>query len=170
MTGSAASWPAGQRLATIPRIEIFTATALAGSLPDASVFKSGRQFAAVLRLEPRQNSSSAKSRLGQISKLGNGYLRKRLVIGATSAPRRARVCGAGQAPGVHALWSASLPASSRWRSPTRPREPHGLCSVMKMFAGAQPPANAMADVSDDAETGPLSRHSDVLSGRHSSID
>ena len=81
---------ASQRLATIPGVGIITATALAASVPDPSVFRSGREFAAFLGLVPRQNSSGGKERLGRISKMGNGYLRKLLVVGATSVIRRAR--------------------------------------------------------------------------------
>ncbi len=80
---------ASQRLATIPGVGLITATALAASVPDPSVFRSGRQFAAYLGLVPRQNSSGGKERLGQISKMGNGYLRRLLVVGATSVIRRA---------------------------------------------------------------------------------
>jgi len=80
---------ASQRLETIPGVGIITATALAASVPDPSVFKSGRQFAAFLGLVPRQNSSGGKDRLGHISKMGNGYLRRLLVVGATSVTRRA---------------------------------------------------------------------------------
>jgi len=81
--------PASQRLETIPGVGVITATALAASVPDPSVFKSGRQFAAFLGLVPRQNSSGGKDRLGHISKMGNGYLRRLLVVGATSVTRRA---------------------------------------------------------------------------------
>jgi len=80
---------ASQRLETIPGIGLITATALAASVPDPAVFKSGRQFAAYLGLVPRQNSSGGKDRLGRISKMGNGYLRRLLVVGATSVTRRA---------------------------------------------------------------------------------
>ena len=80
---------ASQRLETIPGVGIITATALAASVPDPSVFRSGRQFAAYLGLVPRQNSSGGKDRLGHISKMGNGYLRRLLVVGATSVTRRA---------------------------------------------------------------------------------
>ncbi len=80
---------ASQRLETIPGVGIITATALAASVPDPTAFKSGRQFAAYLGLVPRQNSSGGKERLGGISKMGNGYLRKLLVVGATSVVRRA---------------------------------------------------------------------------------
>ncbi len=78
-----------QRLKTIPGVGVITATALAASVPDPGVFKSGRQFAAFLGLVPRQNSSGGKDRLGRISKIGDGYLRRLLVVGATSVVRRA---------------------------------------------------------------------------------
>ena len=81
--------PASQRLETIPGVGIITATALAASVPDPSVFRSGRQFAAWLGLVPRQNSSGGKERLGRVSKMGNGYLRRLLVVGATSVTQRA---------------------------------------------------------------------------------
>jgi len=63
--------------------------ALSDSIPDPSVCKSGRQFAALLGQVPRQNSSGGKDRLGRISKMGDGYLRRLLVVGATSVIRRA---------------------------------------------------------------------------------
>lgn len=78
-----------QRLETIPGVGVITATALSASVPDPSVFKTGRQFAAFLGLVPRQNSSGGKDRLGRISKMGDGYLRRLLVVGATSVIRRA---------------------------------------------------------------------------------
>ncbi len=58
------------------------ATALAASVPDATVFRSGRQLAAYLGPVPRQNSSGGKERLGGISKMGKGTLRRLLVVGA----------------------------------------------------------------------------------------
>lgn len=78
-----------QRLETIPGVGLITATALSASISDPSAFKSGRHFAAFLGLVPRQNSSGGKHRLGRISKMGNGYLRRLLVVGATSVVRRA---------------------------------------------------------------------------------
>ncbi|WP_291843546.1 IS110 family transposase [Maricaulis sp.] len=77
-----------QRLETIPGVGLITATAISASIPDPSVFKTGRQFAAFLGLVPRQNSSGGKERLGRISKMGDGYLRRLLVVGATSVIRR----------------------------------------------------------------------------------
>jgi transposase len=79
-----------RRLSTIPGVGPIGATALAASVTDPGQFRSGRQFAAWLGLTPLQNSSGGKERLGRISKMGDGYLRKLLVIGATSLVRRAR--------------------------------------------------------------------------------
>ena len=79
-----------RRLATIPGIGPIGATALAASVTDPGQFSSGRQFAAWLGLTPLQNSSGGKERLGRISKMGDKYLRKLLVIGATALIRRAR--------------------------------------------------------------------------------
>ena len=71
-----------RRLMTIPGIGPITATAIAASVPDVSGFEGPREFAAYLGLTPRQHSSGGKERLGRISKMGNRYLRKLLVVGA----------------------------------------------------------------------------------------
>lgn len=63
------------------------AAAIAASVPDPSVFQSGRHFAAWLGLVPRQNSSGGKDRLGRITKMGDAYIRRLLVIGATGQVR-----------------------------------------------------------------------------------
>jgi transposase len=81
---------ASRRLETIPGIGFITATALATTVTDARVFRSGRQFAAWLGLVPRQNSSGGKERLGRISKMGDRYLRQLLVVGATAVMRFTR--------------------------------------------------------------------------------
>ena len=54
-------------------------------MPDLSVFRSGRQFAAWLGLVPQQKSSGGKERLGRMV---NRYLRRLLVDGAHSVTRR----------------------------------------------------------------------------------
>ncbi len=79
-----------RRLATIPGIGPVGATALAAAVTDPGQFRSGRQFAAWLGLTPLQSSSGGKERLGRITKMGDKYLRKLLVVGATSLVRRAR--------------------------------------------------------------------------------
>jgi transposase len=58
------------------------ATAIAATVADASVFRSGREFAAWLGLVPRQNSTGGKARLGGISKRGDSYLRRLIVNSA----------------------------------------------------------------------------------------
>jgi transposase len=79
-----------RRLATIPGIGPITASAMAASVPDPNLFNSGRQFAAWLGLTPRAHSSGGKERLAGISKMGDGYLRRLLVVGATAVLRMAR--------------------------------------------------------------------------------
>ena len=79
-----------RRLATIPGIGPIGATALAASVTDPGQFRSGRQFAAWLGLTPLQNSSGGKERFGRISKMGDKYLRRLLVIGATALVRYAK--------------------------------------------------------------------------------
>ena len=70
----------------------------------------GRQFAAFLGLVPRQNSSGGKDRHGRISKMGDSYLRRLLVVGATSVFRRA-----GSNTSATGVWMRSLLE----RKPTR---------------------------------------------------
>lgn len=79
-----------KRLATIPGVGTVCATALAASVTDPHQFRSGRQFAAWLGLTPLQHSSGGKERLGRISKMGDKYLRRLLVVGMTSLVRRAK--------------------------------------------------------------------------------
>src|SRR3974390_3235310 len=67
---------ASRRLATIPGIGPITARAIAASVPDATLFRSGRQFAAWLGLTPKSHSSGGTDRQAGISKQGDGYLRR----------------------------------------------------------------------------------------------
>lgn len=79
-----------QRLATIPGIGPIGASAFAASVPDPQQFRSGRQFAAWLGLTPLQKSSGGTERLGRITKMGDKYLRKLLIVGMTSLVKRAK--------------------------------------------------------------------------------
>ena len=85
-----------RRLATIPGIGPITASAIAAAVPDGSMSRSGRQFAAWLGLTPKAHSSGGKDRQVGISKQGDGYLRKLLVVGATAVMRMARKDAARQ--------------------------------------------------------------------------
>jgi transposase len=87
-----------RRLETIPGIGKITASALAASVSDPSVFRSGRELAAWIGLVPRQNSTGGKQRLGRISKQGDQYLRWLLVAGALSVIRHAKRRGTSQMP------------------------------------------------------------------------
>jgi len=78
------------RLETVPGIGVIGATAITSTVTDPSGFKSGRDFAAWIGLVPRQHSTGGKERLGGISKQGDRYLRRLLVIGATAVVRHAR--------------------------------------------------------------------------------
>ncbi len=87
----------GEVACSMPGVGPITATALAATVPDPTMFRSGREFAAWLGLTPRQNSTGGKDRLGRITKQGDSYLRHLLVIGARNVVRfpkaRSRVGG-----------------------------------------------------------------------------
>jgi transposase len=79
-----------RRLATIPGIGPIIASRLSAMVPDPSIFRSARDFAAWIGLVPRQSSTGGKLRLGGISKRGNGSLRRLLVGGAMAAMFRSK--------------------------------------------------------------------------------
>ena len=99
-----------RRLETIPGVGPIIASALAASITDPEVFKSGRELAAWIGLVPRQNSTGGKQRLGKISKQGDQYLRWLLVAGAMSVVRHAKRRGTANLP-----WLADIIA----RKPTK---------------------------------------------------
>ena len=58
---------------------------------DPTVFRSGRDFAACIWARRRERiSTGGKQKLGPISKQGDRYLRRILIVGAISVLRRAR--------------------------------------------------------------------------------
>lgn len=79
--------PVSRRLASIPGVGPITAMAIASTVPDPSVFRSGREFAAWLGLTPKSHSSGGKDKLGRISKRGDRYIRHLLYVGAGNAIR-----------------------------------------------------------------------------------
>ena len=81
---------ASKRLQTIPGIGVVGATAIAATVSDPTGFRSGRDFAAWIGLVPRQDSTGGKQKLGPISKQGDQYLRRILVVGAHAVLRRAK--------------------------------------------------------------------------------
>jgi len=79
-----------KRLQTIPGIGVIGASTITAVVPDPTVFRSGRDFAAWIGLVPREGSTGGKRKLGPISKQGDRYLRRILVVGACAVLRRAR--------------------------------------------------------------------------------
>ncbi len=110
----ARSCPKAQLLQTIPGVGPLTASAVSASLGDIARFRSARHLAAWLGLTPRQHSTGGKTRLLGISKMGDGYLRRLLVLGATARLHRAR---AGTTP------------ASAWINALLQRKPARLVSV-----------------------------------------
>ncbi len=92
-----------KRLEAIPGVGPLIASALVASIPDPTVFRSGRDMSAWIGLVPKQNSTGGKARLGSITKAGNKYLRKLLVIGALSVIKRAKQVGYTRHPWLVAL-------------------------------------------------------------------
>jgi transposase len=79
-----------RRLTTIPGVGPITASAMVAMVGDPGHFRNGRHFAAWLGLVPKQNGTGGRMRLGRISKMGDRYLRKLLVLGATASLRQAK--------------------------------------------------------------------------------
>jgi transposase len=120
-----------QRLASIPGIGPIIATAIATTVADPKVFRSGREFAAWLGLVPRQNSTGGKTRLGGITKRGNRYLRRLLINGASANLLRSKATKADpwviglrrrRPPLVVAVALANKTARIAWAVMLRQRE------------------------------------------------
>ena len=66
------------------------ASAIVATITDPKAFRSGRDLAAWIGLVPRQDSTGGKQKLGPISKQGDRYLRRILVVGAHAVLKLAR--------------------------------------------------------------------------------
>lgn len=84
MTAAAKLEPRIALLQTIPGIGPITASALVATVGNAKQFRSGRDLAAWLGLTPINKSTGGKERLGHISKMGDRYIRRLMVVGMTS--------------------------------------------------------------------------------------
>jgi len=102
--------PTSRLLDEVPAIGPLIASAMTASFPDPSAFKSGSDFSASLGLTPSQHSSGGKEKLGGITKKGNRYLRKMLVVGCTSVLRVAH-----KYKGALADWIAAMKAKKSER-------------------------------------------------------
>jgi len=84
MTLAAKSDPRIALLQTIPGVGPITASALVATIGSAKQFRCGRDLSAWLGLTPINRSTGGKERLGRISKMGDRYIRRLMVIGMTS--------------------------------------------------------------------------------------
>ena len=91
------------RLQTIPGVGPITASAIAATIGSARQFRSGRDLAAWLGLTPLNRSSGGKERLGRVSKMGDRYIRRLLVVGMTSRIKQIR-----QRPDAYDPWFAAI--------------------------------------------------------------
>ena len=78
------------RLATVPQLGPIIASALVAKVGDASRFHRARDLPAWIGLVPSQHSTGGKERLGHITKAGDRYLRKLLMLAAMGMVRRAK--------------------------------------------------------------------------------
>ena len=98
---------ASRRLATIPGVGPITASAIVATITDPFQFHSARHLAAWIGLVPRQHSSGGKQRQGGISKQGDRYLRRLLVLGATAVIRHSRSKSTAEAGWLKSLVKAA---------------------------------------------------------------
>ena len=122
-----------RQLMTIPGVGPVTASAIVATIQDAGAFASGREFAAFLGLTPRQNSTGGKTRLGRITKMGDRYLRKLLVVGACATLRHRK----GHNDALR-LWASGMLERPKRRSA---RE----SSITPPSEDSRPPSNAAVD-------------------------
>ncbi len=102
-----------RRLMGMPGIGPITASAIVATIGDAHQFRTGRDLAAWLGLTPLNKSSGGKERLGKITKKGDRYIRKLLVVGMTS-----RAVMAKRSPEKVDLRTAKIIADKPLRSAT----------------------------------------------------
>jgi transposase len=92
-----------RRLMRMPGTGPITASAVVATIGDAKQLETGRDLAAWLGLTPLNKSSGGKERLGRISKRGDRYIRKLLIVGMTSRALMAR-----NKPVKADIWTAKL--------------------------------------------------------------
>lgn len=129
-----------RRAMSVLGIGALGASAIVASAGDLTQFKNGRQFAAWLGLVPSQRSSGGHQRLGGITKRGDRYLRKLLVLGAANALNTA---------------SKRDDATSRWALELRKRAGFRKTTVALANKIARHVWHALAE--PDAETPTLQR-------------
>ena len=82
-----------RRLMQVPCVGPIIASTVLAKVPDARVFRSGRNFAAWIGLTGRDHGTGGKHRPGRISKQGDRMLRALLITGASAYLRQQRMRG-----------------------------------------------------------------------------
>jgi len=82
-----------RRLMEVPGVGPIIASAVVAKVPDVSVFRTARDFAAWIGLTGRDHGTGGRHRPGPISKQGDRMLRTLLIIGASSYLRQQRARG-----------------------------------------------------------------------------
>jgi len=77
-----------RRLMAVPSVGPMIATTVLAKVPDAKVFRSGRDFAAWVGLTGKDHGTGGKHRPGRISKQGDRVLRALLISGASAHLRQ----------------------------------------------------------------------------------
>ena len=96
-----------RRIQAMAGVGPITADAVVASIGDGRAYANGRQFAASQGLAPSQHSTGGRSRLGKITKTGDGYLRTLLIQGARSTLQQAENTPVEQAT-PEQLWIKAL--------------------------------------------------------------
>jgi transposase len=82
-----------RRLMEVPGVGPIIASTVLAKVPDASLFRSGRDFAAWIGLTGRDHGTGGKHRPGRISKKGDRMLRALLISGASAVLRHQKKQG-----------------------------------------------------------------------------
>ena len=118
---------ASKRLESIPGIGVIGATAIAATVPDPKVFRSGRDFAAWIGIVPRQDFDRRQAEARADLETGRSLFaahsggRSPCGVAATRGSSRRSI------PGSHSFSPANRSRWWRWRLPTRWRASPGRC-------------------------------------------
>jgi transposase len=82
-----------RRLMAVPGVGPIIASTVLAKVPDAKVFRTGRDFAAWIGLTGRDHGTGGKHRPGRISKQGDRMLRALLISGASARLRQQKARG-----------------------------------------------------------------------------
>src|SRR6266446_5334529 len=82
-----------RRLMEVPGVGRISASTVLAKVPDAKVFRTGRDFAAWIGLTGRDHGTGGKHRPGRISKQGDRMLRALMISGASAYLRHQRTRG-----------------------------------------------------------------------------